>query len=103
MKRYKCQTMIKLLPEAGGDERAAVLAGPAGRIVVRASNPETHATRLYSALFSTSGDAIDDSHLFLTVEVVGDDAAACLAPGQQFTLWCGSDVGRGVVTRRVFV
>jgi hypothetical protein len=39
----------------------------------------------------------------LTVTVLGDGAAECLAAGSDFTLWRGSDIGRGVVTRRVFV
>ena len=39
----------------------------------------------------------------MTAVVLGDDAADYLAVGDEFALWRGRDIGRGLVTRRVFV
>jgi hypothetical protein len=103
MKRYKYQALVRLLPQEGSDQ-PAVLTGPACRMVVRAENHETHATRLYSALVSAIEDGVPgDPHVIVTVTVLGDDSGECLAAGEDFTLWRGSDIGQGVVTRRVFV
>lgn len=38
----------------------------------------------------------------VTITVTDDEADAFFAAGQRFTLWSGGDVGRGVVSRRVF-
>jgi hypothetical protein len=37
----------------------------------------------------------------VTLRVVGDDISDYLEIGSHFSLWLGSDVGRGVVTRRL--
>jgi hypothetical protein len=104
MKRYKYQAMVTLLPER--EQAAAVpLPGPACRMVVRARHHDTHAGKLFSALV-TSGEETSppgSSCVVVTMTVLGDDARDYLAPGDDFALWRGCDVGRGVVTRRVFV
>jgi len=103
MKRYKYQALVRLLPQEGSEQLAA-LPGAACRAVVRAEDQQTHATRLYSALVSAIEDRVPgDAHVIVTVTVLGDDAGDCLATGEDFTLWRGQDIGRGVVTRRVFV
>ena len=103
MRRYKYQALVTLLGRGGGGHPAP-LPGPTSRMVVRAENHRTHAIRLFNALVSASSDTVPgDSHVIVTVTVLGDDAAECLAAGEGFTLWRGHDVGRGVVTRRVFV
>jgi hypothetical protein len=103
MKRYKCQALVIPVSQADG-ARAAVLTGSSCRIVLRAHHPGETDSRLFSALISDGGDSPPGGrHLFLTVTVVGDDAAEYLSPGSDFTLWRGADVGHGVVTRRVFV
>lgn len=38
----------------------------------------------------------------VTVTVTGEDAPAFFDAGCRFALWSGEDVGRGVVSRRVF-
>jgi hypothetical protein len=38
----------------------------------------------------------------VTITVTDDEAAEFFGAGQRFTLWSGGDVGRGVVSRRVF-
>lgn len=41
-------------------------------------------------------------HIVLVITVVGDDADDYLGAGEDFALWRGHDIGRGVVTRRIF-
>jgi hypothetical protein len=102
MKPYKYQALVKLLRQDSG--QTAVLAGPACRMVVRAEDPETHATRLFSALVSPSSDQLPgSSHMVVTVTVLGDDTGGCLDVGEDVALWRGADIARGVVTGRVFV
>ncbi|MGI8448520.1 MAG: hypothetical protein ACR2MP_15335 [Streptosporangiaceae bacterium] len=38
----------------------------------------------------------------LVITVAGDDAGDYPATGEDFALWRGHDIGRGVVTRRIF-
>ena len=104
LKPYKFQAVVTLLPPPGAAE-PAVLPGPVCRLVVRATQPGSDASRLFSALVSPGQDTVaaDNRHVVLTVTVLGDGAAECLAAGSDFTLWRGGDIGRGVVTRRVFV
>jgi hypothetical protein len=39
----------------------------------------------------------------VTLTVLGDDPGDYLDPGEGFVLWRGHDVGRGVVTHRIFL
>lgn len=41
-------------------------------------------------------------HAVVTITLCDDAAAAFFAPGQHFTMWNGSDVGHGVISRRIF-
>lgn len=106
MKRYKYQATVTLAPRQAG--QSATLPGPACRMVVRAAHRETHASKLFSALVS-SGDSEPqapvsaDSQVVVTLVVLGDTAGDYLAPGEEFDLWRGQNVGHGVVTRRIFV
>lgn len=104
IKPYKFQASVTLLPQPGVT-RPPVLPAPACRVVVRAAQPGTAGSRLFSALITPGQDTVpgDEWHTVLTVTVLGDGADECLAAGRDFTLWRGGDVGRGVVTRRVFV
>jgi hypothetical protein len=102
MKRYKYQALVTLLPPRGQDAEAP-LPGPACRMVVRARNHETQQSKIFSALVTTDTAMPDNSHLIVTIVVLGDDARDYLRPGGGFALWRGHDVGLGVVTRRKFV
>lgn len=104
IKPYKFQAAVTLFPPPG-TSATALLPEPVCRLVVRAGQPGTDASRLFSALVSAGQDTVpgDERHVVLTVTVLGDGAAECLAAGSDFTLWRGSDIGRGVVTRRIFV
>jgi hypothetical protein len=39
----------------------------------------------------------------VTLRVVGDDVTDYLDIGSHFNLWLGSDIGEGVVTRRLHI
>jgi hypothetical protein len=44
-----------------------------------------------------------DGHMVVTIVVVGDQPREYFEAGDSFGLWLGNDLGRGVVTRRLFV
>lgn len=105
MKRYKFQALVTPNPDDDGDTRAKLGSG-SHRMVLRAENSETHRTQVFSALV----DGEDDGpfrpgrpEIMVTLRVVGDDVADYLDIGSHFSLWLGSDIGRGVVTRRLHI
>lgn len=104
MKRYHYHAVVSLYPtEQGG--LASALPGRTRRLVVRAPDPDTAATRLFSSVVATDDDrplVPGDAHVLVTMQLNEDDAAASLSAGDHFTFWLGSDVGGGTVSRRVF-
>jgi hypothetical protein len=72
-------------------------------MVVRARHPETHRSKLFSALVTSDDDPQPGKSSMVTVVVLGGDADDYLAPGEHFALLRGRDVARGTVTSRVFV
>ncbi len=86
------------------DGAEAPLPGPTCRMVVRARHRKTGASKLFSTLVTSDDSPLPgNSHIIVTLVVLGDDAGDYLNPGERFVLWRGYDVGRGVVTRRIFV
>jgi hypothetical protein len=104
MKPYKFQALVMLYPpEDGGLNAEPPL--HVRHLTVRATNRETHQSRIFSALVS----AVDGSPLrpgsadiVVTMVVLGHDVRDYLAPGADFALLSGSEVGHGVVSRRMF-
>ena len=104
MKRYKFQALVTPLPDPEGNRPA--LSSGSHRMVLRAHNAETHRSQVFSALVDA-----DDSDQFqpgkheivVTLRVIGDDVADYLDIGSHFSLWLGSDIGQGVVTRRLLI
>jgi hypothetical protein len=41
--------------------------------------------------------------MLVTLQLAGDDVPDYLAVGSHFDLWLGSDVGEGIITRRMFI
>jgi hypothetical protein len=101
-KRYKYRALITPVPRPDDDLEAA-LPSPVSRVVVRARHPETHRSKLFSALVTSDDDLRPGKASMVTVVVLGGDADDYLAPGQHFALLRGCDVARGTVTSRVFV
>jgi hypothetical protein len=116
VQRYKFQGLLTVDPPPrdwppggpGGRPASRPAFLPTGvlqRMVVSGEHPETHATRIFSALVATSADgpAVQDStHVIVTISLFGDGLAGFFRAGSDFALWQGRDVGHGVVTRRLF-
>ena len=101
-KRYKYRALVTLVPRAANDPEAA-LPSPVCRVVVRARHPETHRSKLFSALVTSDGSVQPGKSSMVTVVVLGGDADDYLAPGGHFALLRGCDVAGGTVTSRIFV
>lgn len=102
MKRFKYQALIT--PKPSPEDGHTALPGSPCRMVVRARHHETHQSRMFSALLSTSEESqLGKSEIVASLVVIGDDAPDWLAPGDPFTLWREGPAGNGVITRRLFV
>src|SRR5437016_12009651 len=102
MKRYKYQALVT--PNADDGDARAKLSSGSHRMVLRAENSETHRSQVFSALVDGEDEGPfreGSPQIMVTLRVVGDDVADYLGIGSHFSLWLGSDVGRGVVTRRL--
>jgi hypothetical protein len=103
MQRLKFQALVTPAP----NERARAKLGPGShRMVLRAESTETHRTQVFNALV----DGEDDGpfrpgrpQVVVTLRVVGNDVSDYLGIGSHFILWLGTDVGQGIVTRRLHV
>ena len=100
--KYKYRALVTPVPRPDDGPEAA-LPGPVCRVVVRARHPETHRSKLFSALVTSDDDLQAGRASMVTVVVLGGDADDYLAPGEHFALLRGCDVARGTVTSRVFV
>jgi len=95
VKRYKYQALVT--PYQGGDAQAALSS-------VRAQDPETHQTQVFRALVDSDEEAPfrpGKPEIVVTVRIIGDDVPDYFDIGSHFSLWLGSDVGQGIVTRRL--
>jgi hypothetical protein len=104
MKRYKFQALVTPVPDGAGGTPA--LSSGSHRMVLRAQNAETHRSQVFSALVDTEdGDPFRSGkpEILVTLRVIGDDVADYLDIGSRFSLWLGSDIGQGVVTRRLLI
>jgi hypothetical protein len=105
MHQYKFQALVKVY--AGSDGNPCEKLGPAPRrIVLRGHNDESHHNQLYTALVSCDDDGPfkpGSSQHVVTLRLVGDDVPEYLEVGSEFDLWLGSDVGKGIITRRLFI
>ena len=105
LKRYKFQALVTAYADDEGDARAKLSSG-SHRMVLRAENSETHRSQVFSALVDCEDDGpfkAGSPQIMVMLRVVGDDIADYLGIGSHFSLWLGSDIGRGVVTRRLLL
>jgi len=104
MKRYKFQALVRPSADDEGEARATLTSG-SHRMVLRAQNSETKRSQVFSALVDSDEEGPfrpGKPEIVVTLRVIGDDVADYLDIGSHFSLWLGSDVGQGVVTRRLF-
>jgi len=105
VKRYKFQALVTLGPPQDGGP-AAMPGGQMRRLVLRGQRHGSGGSHFFSALVTKSNEPAlwpDDNPVIMTIAVVGDDLREYFDVGDRFALWQGTDLGRGVVTRRIFV
>jgi hypothetical protein len=105
MKRYKFQALVTLGGPRDG-RPAAMQDGLTQRLVLRGQRHETGTRKFFAALATSNGEASrwsDDDHLIMTIVLVGDEPREYFEVGDSFTVWLGRDLGRGIVTRRLFI
>ena len=105
MQRYKFQALVTPYLDQDNDARAKLGSG-SHRMVLRAESSETHRTEVFSALVDGEDAGPfrpGNPQVMVTLRVVGDDVSDYLDIGTHFSLWLGTDVGRGVVTRRLYI
>ena len=103
MQRLKFQALVT--PDQGDDARAKLSSG-SHRMVLRAENSDTHRTQVFSALVDGEDAGPfrpGNPQVMVTLRVIGDDVSDYLDIGSHFSLWLGTDVGQGVVTRRLHI
>ena len=103
MRRFKYQAVITLYPSQNGG-LAASLPAQARCLVVRAHDHDAHRSKLFSSVVTADdGRPLQpgDCGRVVTMQVNGDDAQQYVHTGDHFELWFGTDVGYGVVSRRM--
>jgi hypothetical protein len=105
VKQFKFKALISL-DAAKGDVHARQYPSGTHCLMVRCTHLSQPAHRRYFPVVIYRDDEQPlrpgDRGTVVTIEVADDDADAFLGPGQHVTLWDGSDVGHGVISRRVF-
>ena len=106
MKLYKYLALVKLGAPVSGTSVSPPLCETDCRVAVRAHHHETHRSKIFSALVSTThGEPLraSDHSIELTMTVLGDDACDYFEAGDIFAIWRGQDIGRGVICRRLLL
>jgi hypothetical protein len=104
VKRYKFQALVTLGRPHDGDP--AVRGDQTQRLVVRGQRHVTGASQFFCALATRSGEDwrwSDDDHMIMTIVLNADEPREYFEVGDSFTVWRGHDLGRGIVTRRLFI
>jgi hypothetical protein len=105
VKRYKFQALVTLgSPQDGG--LATISRDETRRVVLRGRRHETGRSGLFDALATRNGEKPpwpEDNPMIMTIVVMCDHPREYFGIGDRFTFWLGGDIGRGIVTRRLFV
>lgn len=105
MKQFRFRALVTVDGAAPGGPPPAYPCGT-HQVMVHAHLPGTPAGDWYFPAVLSRDDEQPLSagdHALVTITVTDDDAGHVLAPGRHFALWAGRDVGRGVISRRIFV
>jgi hypothetical protein len=102
---YKYRALITL-DATGPGENARQYPLGTHKLMVRCSDLAQPATLRYfpAAIYRADERPLSpgDADVIVTIEVADDEAGEFLGPGQRIALWNGHDIGRGVISRRVF-
>ena len=105
MKRYRFRALVSLDPP-GKDHPPRVYPCGTHSLMVRSCRLGDPALCRYFPATIYRADECPlrpgDRDVLVTIEVTDDAACDFLGPGQEVSLWNGTDVGRGVVSRRAF-
>jgi hypothetical protein len=105
VKRYKFQALVTLHDSGKGGPAAQLNASPR-RMVVRSRNHDSGDSRVFAALVTCEEDEAGfrpgSRRRLATLRLAGDEVADYIGIGDHFDLWLGSNVGEGIVTRRLF-
>ncbi len=104
MRRYKFRALITM-DFVAQEQPARRYSSGTRRLMVRCSKIDQPWLRKYfpAVIFLDDERPLTPGETrFATIQVTDDDACAFLGPGQQVTLWNGTDAGHGIVSRRVF-
>jgi hypothetical protein len=102
---YKFRALISL---DGREPEGPARSYPSGThsLIVRCARLGQPAVQRYfpAAIYRTDDRPLNpgDKGAVVTIEIPDDEACDFLGPGQPITLWHGSDIGHGVISRRVF-
>ncbi|MFC3985211.1 hypothetical protein [Streptosporangium jomthongense] len=107
MTRMKVRALITLLPpEKGGLTHALPHRTQSLTICAHHREGGVLHNRPFAAAITTDDwkplTPGDRNHI-MTIIVTDDEATEYLRPGERFDLWCGHDVGSGIVSRRVVI
>jgi len=101
---HKFQAMVTT-GSGAEDILAEVQPGQMRRMLVHGEHQENHNRKFFSALVTNNGGGslpAAAGPAMLTAALAGDDVAKYFDIGSSFSLRLGGDVGRGIVTRRLF-
>jgi hypothetical protein len=102
---YKFRALVNL---DGGEPEGPPRPYPSGThsLMVRCGRQgEPAEQRIFPATVYVTDDRPlkpGDRGVTVTLEIAGDDVCDFLGPGQPVTLWNGTDMAHGVISRRVF-
>lgn len=105
MKRYRFQALVTL-GDSPRDTPAAMSGGQMRRAVVHGHNHKTGQDKFFNALVTNNSEAhhwAGQDPAIMTIVLMCDDPREYFDIGDSFAFWRGSDFGRGIVTRRLFV
>lgn len=105
MKVFRFRALVSLDEAAPGEQARQYPAGTRALMVhCRRIGCPAQNRCLPTAMYRVDEEPLrrGDAGVVVTMEVADDEACAFLAPGRHFDLWNGTDIGHGVISRRVF-
>ncbi|MFJ2031405.1 hypothetical protein [Streptosporangium sp. NPDC087985] len=106
MSQVKVRALITLLPSEEGGLPHGLSSRTQSLVVCacRGKEPKVQSRPFAAAITADDEEPLapgDRNHV-VTIAFTDEEAIEYLHPGDRFRLWCGHDVGRGIVSRRVF-